>query len=52
MKPLRLLLAGLLLAASISPAFARCVANGKTYDAGTVIGNYKCQPDGTWAKVR
>lgn len=47
-KSLGVVLLGLLLAAWVAPALARCLANGQTYDAGTVIGNYKCQSDGSW----
>lgn len=31
-----------------SPAYAGCTYNGTTYPTGTQIGDYVCQPDGTW----
>ncbi len=51
MKPLRIIILGLLLATWITPALAVCTANGQTYDTGTVIGNYQCQSNGTWKRV-
>ena len=30
------------------PANAGCIYNGITYPTGSQIGDYVCQPDGTW----
>lgn len=33
-----------------SPAYAGCIYNGTTYPTGSQIGDYVCQPDGTWQR--
>lgn len=33
-----------------SPVLADCIHNGISYPTGTQIGDYVCQPDGTWQK--
>jgi len=51
MKRIRILLITLTLAAWAVPATAGCIANGKQYATGTVLGSYQCQPNGEWKRV-
>jgi len=51
MKRIRTLLITLLFAAWAAPAAAGCIANGKQYATGTVLGSYQCQPNGEWKQV-
>lgn len=51
MKRVRILLITLTLAAWAIPAAAGCVANGKQYATGTVLGGYQCQSNGQWKRV-
>ena len=51
MKPFRFLLLALVLTAWSAPALADCIANGKRYSTGTVLGSYECQPDGRWRRT-
>jgi hypothetical protein len=37
--------------ASGLPALADCPANGRMYQTGDMVGDYQCQPDGSWKRV-
>lgn len=52
MKRTKILALSLVLAAWITPALADCTANGKRYTTGTILGNYQCQGNGQWTRVR
>ncbi|MDM0053544.1 hypothetical protein [Variovorax sp. J22R115] len=41
------LIAGLLCA---SMAHAVCYRDGRAYPTGTIVGDFICQPDGTWRR--
>ena len=51
MKPVKTLFVILMLAAWAVPAAAGCIANGKRYATGTVLGAYQCQPNGQWKRM-
>ena len=51
MKHARTVLSALILAVLASPAAAGCMANGKQYATGTVLGSYQCQTGGEWKRV-
>jgi hypothetical protein len=51
MNHIRIVVLGLLLMASGLPALADCPANGRMYQTGDMVGDYQCQPDGSWKRV-
>jgi hypothetical protein len=51
MKRVQILVLTLTLAAWAAPAAAGCIANGKQYATGTVLGSYQCQASGEWKRV-
>jgi len=51
MNRVRIVVLGLLLTAWGLPAFADCPANGRMYRTSDVVGDYQCQPDGSWKRV-
>ncbi|HSD43524.1 MAG TPA: hypothetical protein VLD36_16865 [Burkholderiales bacterium] len=49
-RTLILLLAGLAIAGVATEAFAACMFNGRSYPAGSVVGDRVCAPNGTWQR--
>jgi hypothetical protein len=50
LRTLKTLIATLTLAALATPALADCMFNGRSYPAGSVVGDRVCAPNGTWQR--
>lgn len=49
-RKLATLIAALALAAVTTQAFADCMFNGRSYPAGSVVGDRVCATNGTWQR--